>query len=131
MDEISHQTWADAREITRLLSSEYQGSIIPCPVSRIGKRATPIACIAVDGSFLWPGIVICRKIFDDEHLLHGFTSGKVETYHGNKGYIGLQIFNDWITDTFVQNLIARRQKWSSGGSAFLVLDHCPAHHGQL
>jgi hypothetical protein len=130
MDEMRDQTWPDAREITCFICSEYEGSTIPYSVSRTGQEVTLIACIAVDGSFLRLDIEICRKTFGHEFLLHRFTSDKVQIYHGNKGYLDLQFFNDWITDTFVPDLIARRQKWSYRGLTFLTLDNCPVHHGQ-
>jgi hypothetical protein len=101
--------------------------MIPYPVSRTGKRVTLIACIAADGSFLPPGIVICWKTFDHEFLFHEFTSEKVEIYYGNKGYMNLQNFINWITDTFVPDMIARSQKWNYGGPAALILDNCSAH----
>jgi hypothetical protein len=38
---------------------------------------------------------------------------------GTKGISTFKFFNDWITDTFVPDLIARRQKWSCDGPVCL------------
>jgi hypothetical protein len=35
------------------------------PVSRQGKRITLIACVAADGSYLRPAVIIPRKTYDD------------------------------------------------------------------
>jgi hypothetical protein len=130
MDEMGHQTWADAREIMCFVPGDYQEDTVPYPVSRTGKRITLIACVAADGSFVRPCIVISRKTFDDELLLYGFTPEKVEIYNQRNGYIDIEIFNDWVRDTFVPEIVARRERYQYQGPAFLLLDNCPSHHGR-
>jgi hypothetical protein len=131
MDEMGHQTWADAREIICFVPGDYPDETVPYPVSRTGKRVTLVACIAADGSFIRPSIVISRKTFDDELLLYGFTPEKVEIYDQSNGYIDLEIFNDWMRDTFVPELLARRERYQYQGPVFLIMDNCPTHHGHI
>jgi hypothetical protein len=41
----------------------------------------------------------------------------------------MEMFNNWVKDTFVPELIDRRRKWSYDGPAFFILDNCPVHRG--
>jgi hypothetical protein len=43
--------------------------------------------------------------------------------------IEMEMFNNWVKDTFVPELIDRRRKWSYDGPAFLILDNCSAKSG--
>jgi hypothetical protein len=130
MDEMGHQTWVDAEKTVCFVPAEFTEPIVHYPLSRTGKRITLIGCIAADGSFLRPCLVISRKTFDDEILIHGFTPEKVEIYSQANAYIDLGIFDDWFRDTFVPDLIARRERFSYHGPAFLIMDNCPAHRGE-
>jgi hypothetical protein len=129
MDEMGHQTWADAQQTVCFVPVDFEDSIVHYPVPRTGKRVTLIACIAADGSFIRPCLVISRKTFDDEILIQGFTPEKVEIYSQSKAYIDLDIFDDWFKDTFIPELVARRERFSYQGPAFLILDNCSAHRG--
>jgi hypothetical protein len=70
-DEMGHQDWADAHEKVCYVPATVQPTRIGYPVSRKGKRITLIGCIAGDGSFLLPALVISRKTFEDELRLLG------------------------------------------------------------
>jgi hypothetical protein len=73
--------------------------------------------------------VISRKTFEDEILMHGFTPEKVEIYSQKNAYIDLEIFDDWFRDTFIPDLLARRDRFSDHGPAYLIMNNCPAHRG--
>jgi hypothetical protein len=130
LDEMGHQSWADAKTKICYVPIELQATHISYPVSRKGKRITLIACIAADGSFMRPALVISRKTFDDELLLLGYTPEKVEIYDQQKAYIDRDIFTDWFKDTFLVEVAARRQKYNYHGPAFLIMDNCTAHSGE-
>jgi hypothetical protein len=130
MDEMGHQDWADAHETVCFVPSDIPDEIFYYPVSRAGKRITLIAAIAADGSYLRPAIIIPRETFDDELLLTGLTPEKVEIYSQAKSFITGDIFDDWIKDTFVPELLQRRARYSYHGPAFLILDNCTSHAGE-
>jgi hypothetical protein len=130
MDEMGHQAWADAHDVICFVPRDVEEPTVSYPVSRTGKRITLIACIAADGSYLRPSLIIPRKTFDDELLLFGFTPEKVEIYSQTHSFIDIEIFNDWFRDSFIPELVARRQRFLYTGPAFLIVDNCTAHRGQ-
>jgi hypothetical protein len=52
IDEMGHQTWADAQNKTCFVPSDHPGDEVFYPVSRTGKRITLVSCVAADGSTL-------------------------------------------------------------------------------
>jgi hypothetical protein len=71
MDEMGHQDWADRRIKTCYVSLEVKENQVYVPVSCAGKRITLVACIAANGSYLKPMIVIPRKTVDRDLFLLG------------------------------------------------------------
>jgi hypothetical protein len=47
------------------------------PVALTGKRMTPMACIALNGSFLKPMVIVPRKMTANDLVLTALTSEKV------------------------------------------------------
>jgi hypothetical protein len=129
MDEMGHQDWADAHTKICYVPSELAAAHISYPVSRKGKRITLIACIAADGSFLRPALVISRKTFEDELMLFGYTEEKIDIYDQPKAYIDRDIFITWLSDTFVPEVAVRREKYNYSGPVFLIMDNCTSHSG--
>jgi hypothetical protein len=127
MDEMGHQEWADKQTRTCYVPSEHVADEVPYPVSRTGKRITLVACIAADGSHMKPVIVIPRKTIDDDLFLTGLTGEKVAIYSQSKGYIDTPIFDAWLEDTFLPELIKRRHLYDYDGPAVLILDNCTSH----
>jgi hypothetical protein len=41
----------------------------------------------------------------------------------------MEMFNDWVKDSFAPELIDRRRKCSDDDRVFLVLNDCSAHRG--
>jgi hypothetical protein len=76
MDEMYHQGWADAQEMVCLVPAAFEEPFVHSPVRRTGKRIPLIACIATDRSFVHSRLVIARKTFDDELLVHSFAPKK-------------------------------------------------------
>jgi hypothetical protein len=124
MDEMGHQSWADAQETTCWVPSSADMEFVYVPVSRKGKRITLIGCIAADGSFLRPAVIIARQTVDDEILLKGLTPEKIEFYTQSKSYIDTEIFEDWFKDTFVGEIVRRRKLFNYDGPYYLLMDNC-------
>jgi hypothetical protein len=129
MDEMGHQPWADARDKVCFVPTNHSGATVNYPVSRTGRRITLIGCIAADGSFLRPSVIIPRKTYDDDLMLYGLTPEKVDVYHQKKGYIDKDIFFTWMTDTFVPELERRRMQFGYG-PACPIMDNCTSHTGE-
>jgi hypothetical protein len=128
MDEMGHQEYADAKQIPCIVPA-YATGTPHYEVSRRGKRITLIACVAADGSYCRPALVITRATYDDELIEYGFTPEKLEIYSQGHAYIDKDIFYDWMKDTLVPDLQRRRVAHDYWGPAFLLLDSCSAHFG--
>jgi hypothetical protein len=127
MDEMGHQEWADKKVRQCFVPSYHEADQVAYPVPRSGKRITLVACIAADGSHLKPVIVIPRKTIDEDLFLTGLTTEKVDVYSQSKGYIDRPIFDAWLEDTFLLELLRRRQLFNYDGRAVLILDNCTSH----
>jgi hypothetical protein len=130
MDEVGHQDWADRMDTHCYVPAEYDAHVIHFPVPRTGKRITALVCIGADGSYLRPCLVIARQSFEDELVTYGFSAEKVEIYHQDKSFVDREIFQDWLKDTFVPEVRARRDRMEYAGPAYLILDNCSAHTGE-
>jgi hypothetical protein len=131
VDEMGHQEWADAPDTVCFVSSCERAPVVYYPVSRTGKRITLIACIAADGSFVRPAVILARKTYEDEILLTGLTNEKIEFYSQENSFINGEIFEDWFKDTLCPDIQRRRESFQYWGPAYLLLDNCTAHHGEL
>jgi hypothetical protein len=127
MDEMGHQTWTDAPNKKCHIPKTHPGNEVLYPVPRTGKRMTLVACVAADGSFFKPTIIISTKMIDVDLYILGLTREKIEIFQQCKAYIDRSIFDEWVASTFVPELQRRAQQWQYSGSAFLMLDHCTAH----
>jgi hypothetical protein len=127
MDEMGHQEWADRQTRTCFVPVYHEHDHVAYPVSRTGKRITLVACIAADGSYTKPLIVIPRKTIDEDLFLTGLTAEKVELYSQAKGYIDTQIFEAWLENTLVVEVEKRREAHGYTGPAILAMDNCTAH----
>jgi CRP-like cAMP-binding protein len=127
MDEMGHQDWADRKKKTVYVPVDHDADEVDVPVARCGKRITLVGCIALDGSYLKPMVIIPRKTVDYDLAPTGLTDEKVEIVHQPKGYINTQLFDDWFEDIFLTELAQRRSKHRYDGEAVLLLDGCSCH----
>jgi hypothetical protein len=128
MDEMGHQEYADAKPKTCIVPSHVAEKPY-YSVSRRGKRITLIACVAADGSYVTPALIIPRVTYEDELAEYGLTDEKIVIYSQKNAFIDRDIFFDWLKDVFQPDLVARRIKYSYSGKAYLLLDNCSAHFG--
>jgi hypothetical protein len=124
---MGHEEWVDRHEHTCFVSVHDAEDHIGYPISRAGKRITLLACIAADGSDWKPFVIIPRKTIDDDFRLTGLTAEKVMLRSQPKGYVDIQIFEAWMTDIFLPELLQRRASTGYGGAAVLILDNCTSH----
>jgi hypothetical protein len=131
MDEMGHQEWADRQERTCYVPASVPGDQVPIPISGCSKRITLLACIGADGSHLKPLVVIPRKTVDADLLLTGLTSEKVSVASQPKGFINTALFEKWLTEICIPEIVSRRRAHSYEGPVALILDNCSAHRGAL
>jgi hypothetical protein len=87
--------------------AHHSGDLVYYPVSRTGKHIILLACLAADGLFLKPTVVIPRKAYDEDLLFFGITTEKVELYSQEKGHISKSIFDNWFGTVFIPKLEKR------------------------
>jgi hypothetical protein len=129
MDEMGHQEWADRPEKVCYVPTSHPQAHAYFPVPRTGKRITLVACVAANGSFLKPLIVVPRKTDDSDLALTGITDEKVAIYSQAKGYTDRPIYMAWLTEIFVPEVLRRREAFSYAGPVVLIIDNCTAHTG--
>jgi hypothetical protein len=127
MDEMGHQEWADRQEIVCVVPVEHDDDVVSLPVPRTGKRITLISCIALDGSFLKPVVIIPRKTVDADIQLTGMTPEKVTIKSQVHGFVSGQIFESWFEETFLPELSIRRTAFGYAGPSVLLMDNCTSH----
>jgi hypothetical protein len=76
MDEMGHREWSDSTEKICFAPAHHSEDLVYYPVSRTGKCITLLACVAADGPFLKPAVVIPRKTYDEDLLRFGTTAEK-------------------------------------------------------
>jgi hypothetical protein len=75
--------------------------------------------------------MIPRKTVDDDLVLTRVTTEKLAIWSQPKGYMGIAIFEDWFTNTFLVELQHRGAFHGYGGPAILLLENCPVHTGPV
>jgi hypothetical protein len=116
MGEVGHQEWADRQEITCMVSIEHETDQVNLPVPRTGKRITLLSCIALDGSFMKPIVIVPRKTVDDLALT-GMTPEKVTVKSQVHGFMSTSLFDSWFWDTFIPELTRQRGFFGYDGPA--------------
>lgn len=129
MDEIGHSDWADAHPETVYVPGDFPTAHVPVPVPRTGKRITLVGCICLDGSFMRPMVVIPRHTIDNDLALMGVRDSNCRICHQPSGFIDRELFEEWFTEIFLEELGSKRRAAGYSGPAVLVLDGCTAHDG--
>jgi hypothetical protein len=98
-------------------------------IARTGKPITLVGCIAADGSFLKPLVVIARQTYDTNLALTGITDEKVSLYSQSKRHIDRSIFLAWLNEIFLPEVRRRREGDNYTGWTVIIMDNCTAHTG--
>jgi hypothetical protein len=131
LDEMGHQPWADAKKRKCFVPADASPDSVRYPTSRTGKRITLVACICADGSYVRPTLIINTKNYSDDAFIHGLTHEKIEIYTQDKAYMIRDIFEDWVKCTLIPELARRRIFFDYWGPAFLIMDNCSSHSGEI
>ena len=71
-DESGFQDFVDSSEVHVIVPSSYHEETINVPTDRSQKRATMLATIAADGSFLKPLVIMQRKTYENDIMEAGY-----------------------------------------------------------
>jgi hypothetical protein len=92
IDETGFQRCADAMDQMVVVPSDYEGTEIPLPVVRGGKRSSAIVAISASGSSLKPVIIIARKTIEVELMQAGITQQNCMIVDQKCGFVNMAIF---------------------------------------
>ena len=127
IDESGFDQFADARQTTRIVPTEYRLNSIPVPITRAEKRATLIAAICADGTALRPLVVVQRETIEQELLLRGYTLDKVQLARSDTGYVNKELFIQWAKRSLFPQMQQRRLELDYLGPILIILDGFGCH----
>ena len=127
-DETGFQEFVDARGSARIVPTEYPLNSVPVPVTRAEKRATLLAAISADGTYLRPMVVVPRDTMERELLLRGYTPDKIHYGRSEKGFMNTQLFTEWGRHTLTPEMRRRRLDHHYDGPILLLVDGFGCHH---
>jgi hypothetical protein len=75
-------------------------------------------CVAADGSYVRPALILSRKTYDAEFVEYGLAPKKIEIYSQNHAWIDSDTFFDWPKHTLVPDLQRTRVAFDYLAPAF-------------
>lgn len=130
VDEEGHDEYVDTKEKELVVVPKECDKKLFFPVQRKDDHTTFVACIAADGSYLKPLIVVKRKTIE-ARILRLSVCDKVKIKFEETGYINIEVFNVCLIDVFIPEVIERRRKLNYTGPAVLIIDGCPSHYTKV
>ena len=128
VDEEGHDEFVDAKKTEWIIVPEdTKQTQWFYPVERKDDHTTFLACIAADGSYFKPLIVVKRTTIEAQ-VLRLSLFDKVMLEPEETGYINSEIFNEWIEKIFIPEVQERRRRFNYTGPAVLILDGCTSHY---
>ena len=126
LDECGNQDWADAREIRVIVPKNYDKKTAPFAISRQGKLSTVLHCIAGDGRWIKPQVVLQRKTADSE-IYKYLSPTYFQFVHTPSGYVNSVSFEYWFSNVFIPELREKRSRYNYQGESILLMDGLLAH----
>ena len=130
LDESGFCDYQDAHEIKVIVNSNYNSDKIEIPVNRDSKRASLLHCIAADGSYTPPCIILSRKTIETEVFDAGLTPEKVLLLHQTNGFMTNSCFDLWFYQKFIPYLQKKREDLCYFGSCIIIMDQFGSHCGK-
>ena len=93
------------------------------PVKRMSNHTTFLACIAADGFYLNPLIVIKRKTVE-ARMFQSPIADKIFISENDSGFITSEMFDNWVTNILIPYIKNKRKELDYQGPAVLILDGC-------
>lgn len=126
VDEEGHDEYVDSPKNELVVVPKDNSDKLFYPVERKSDHTTFVACIAADGTFMKPLIVVKRKTIEARAIRLGLWT-KVKVKYQETGYINSEVFDDWVEQIFIPDVNERRRTYNYSGPAVLILDGCPSH----
>ena len=125
LDETGEDEFVDTKTIKVFVPVDFQEKA-KIPISRSRKRFTITHCIAADGTFMEPYIIVPRKTFESD-VFKIYNPHTLIIRTQPKGFMNEIIFNDYFNNHFVPQLEAKRKTTGYSGPALLIMDNLIAH----
>jgi hypothetical protein len=100
LDETLHQDWAYIKDIRIVVPVSCDGNSIHMSCDRSSKRTSLLVCIAADGTFVQPMVIVPRHTPKQELSESSYTPDRVPSEHQENGFISTQLFQKWATGVF-------------------------------
>jgi hypothetical protein len=127
LDESGFQDWVDRRERSVIVPSTYRDDTIGMPVDRAVKRTSLLLCIAADGTWLKPLLILQRKTIEKELIEEGINEQSARFVYQENGFITAPLFTSWCEHVLFPELRSRRERYRYGGRAVLLMDGLTCH----
>lgn len=128
VDEEGHDEFVDSKKTEWIIVPEdTKQTQWFYPIERKDDHTTFLACIAADGSYFKPLIVVKRTTIE-ARVLRLSLFDKVMIEPEETGYINSEIFNEWVDKIFIPEVQERRKRFNYTGPAVLILDGCSSHY---
>jgi hypothetical protein len=123
VDEVGFDSWVDPIRIAVVVPAEYTWSKIAVSANRRDLRASMISCVAANGRHLKPYVVVPRKTLEAELYESGFPPDSCRIVHQENEFFTSWLFEDWLENVLVPDVIAQRQRleWEGRLSLFLMV----------
>jgi hypothetical protein len=126
LDESGFLDWVDRRERSVIVPSTCRDEKIGIPIDRATKR-TSLLCIAADGTWLKPLLILPRKTIQRELLDEGINGRSARFVDQENGFITTSLFTDWWKQVFVSEVRSPRERSQYRGHAVLLMDRLTYH----
>ena len=126
LDETGEDEFIDTREIKVFVPIDFDKPKAKIPVKRSKKRFTIEHCICTDGTYLPLFIIMPRKTVEPD-LFKIYNNDDIIFRTQPKGFMTVQLFEEYFQNVFIPNLAAKRQKYNYNGPALLIMDNLLAH----
>ena len=127
VDETGFHDYVDAREKKLIVPASYSSDTKCFSVSRSSKRATLVACIALDGTSLKPLVISPNKTIEEKLNAKGYHDENCVIISQDNGFVNKESFAHWADVIFFPEVRRRRIKYKYEGTVILSLDGCTAH----
>jgi hypothetical protein len=128
VDETGCLEHIDSHEVTIVVPVDYPDPSVPVPVNRHTERSTLTACIAADGYWMKPFLIVDRATVEAEMGLYGYDSPNVFLASQENAFMTTRLFELWARKVFFPAVAQRRAEIGYTGMAFLLLDGLGFHH---
>jgi hypothetical protein len=128
VDETGCSEHIDSHEVTVVVPIDYPDPSVPVPVNRHTQRWTFRACIAADGYWMKPFMIVDRATVEAVVGLYGYDSSSVFLAPQENAFMMTHLFELWAREVVFPAVAQRWAEFGYTGMALLLLDGLGSHH---